>query len=258
MIQLDFKQLPNGGQHAVIVLNNPARSNSLTPEFLQSLNAALDRAISEQAALISLTAEGRNFSTGGDVRRFFEAAQADTALPYAQSVVPVLQGIILKLLSAPAIVICTARGAITGGACGFLFASDLAILSETAFVQPYYREVGFGPDGGWCALLPDLIGARRALSLQLQNTRITADHAASLGLADQTCPDSDLQQQHTQLVQHLDQAADIQALICAKQQIWNTERLTRIENMLAAETRDFMARIAQPTTLAGMQRFLTR
>jgi len=43
--------------------------------------------------------------------------------------------------------------------------------------------VGFSPDGGWTALLPELIGAARALAIQISNQRIGAQEAVALGLA---------------------------------------------------------------------------
>jgi 2-(1,2-epoxy-1,2-dihydrophenyl)acetyl-CoA isomerase len=67
------------GGVATLTLNRPERCNALTGELLDALNAALDR-LDDPCAVV-LRAEGRHFSTGGDVARFAEAVEAGRAAP---------------------------------------------------------------------------------------------------------------------------------------------------------------------------------
>src|SRR5699024_9698139 len=59
---------------------------------------------------------------------------------------------------------------------------DIAVAGDRASFAPWYTVVGFSPDGGWTALMPERIGRARALDVQLTNRRLDADEAHRLGL----------------------------------------------------------------------------
>lgn len=255
-VKVDETSLTSGHSHVGISLTSAERSNSLEPEILSQLADALDLAGERNAPFVSLRAEGRNFSTGGDVSTFFEASQAGSAEAYSDNVVGLLQQVIRRMLALPAIVLTGARGAITGGSAGLLFASDLVVLADDAFLQPYFSQVGFSPDGGWSALLPEHIGAGRALQIQLTNERLSAVEAHRLGLAQQIAPSDDVEQSLDELVVSLARDHDPAAMVAAKRLIWNEARLKRVHCGLEAELLSFKKHIATPATHAGMRRFL--
>ncbi|GAA6162299.1 enoyl-CoA hydratase-related protein [Pelagimonas sp. KU-00592-HH] len=226
------------------------RANALEPVFLDIIRAAMDRIEATAPRALVMTA-GRNFCSGGDVARFFEAVKAGQGKAYTQSVVPVLQEIVLRLTALPAPVVIAARGANTGGGCGFLFASDLAVIHPTTFVQPYYARVGFAPDGGWTALLPERIGAGPALAWLQEDARKSCADLRALGLASHV---SDTPE--AKAFSLLDDV-NLATLATAKTLVWDAERLARLDRRLKAETEAFFQRIDQPDTLQGMTAFLT-
>ncbi len=248
--------LESGRVATEIKLTHAGRSNSLTPELLKDLAAALSDPATTDAPFIFLTAEGQNFSTGGDVARFRDAVRGEFALTYAEEVVGLLHDVIMQLLRARSIIVTAAQGAITGGSFGLIAASDAVVLSDDAFLQPYYREVGFAPDGGWTAILPDLIGAKRALGAQLFNTRIRAETALALGLADRVCSTDELRDQALAAIGSMDAAAGCDALARAKALVWDDARLAAVESRLAAEKVAFCERIVLPETYAALDKFL--
>lgn len=167
---------------ARLTLNRPERHNSLIPALLNSLNADLDRIASDRnIRAVVLQATGRSFSTGGDVAGF-HAVPRDQRRDYAEGLVGSLNRAILALLRLPVPVIGRIHGPLTGGSLGLLLACDLAAITPQAFIQPYYTQVGFSPDGGWTALLPARIGTQRAREIQLLNQRVPAQEALQLGL----------------------------------------------------------------------------
>ncbi len=167
---------------ARLTLNRPERHNSLVPALLDSLNADLDRiAADRNIRAVVLQASGRSFSTGGDVAGF-HAVPRDQRRAYAEGLVGSLHRAILTLLHLPMPVIGRIHGAVTGGSLGLLLACDLAAITLQAFIQPYYAQVGFSPDGGWTAMLPGRIGTQRAREIQLLNQRVSAQEALQLGL----------------------------------------------------------------------------
>lgn len=251
-----MRALPSGRTLCAIRLEHAARTNALNPELLASLSDALDAATDEGAMFIHLSAAGRHFSTGGDVGRFFQAHQAGMLDAYARDVVGRLQDLVARLLRLPAIVVTSAQGAITGGSAGLVFACDLVLLSEDAFIQPYYREVGFAPDGGWCALLPELIGPRRSLALQLTNRPVTAAQALDLGLAQQVVVTDKLEEAAQALLAGLDALPDADALVTAKRLTWDEARISRLEGRLNDEAEAFYERIGLERTVASMAAFI--
>lgn len=249
LITTCFADLPSGATCARLRLAAP-RANALEPGLLLALSEALDAAEKGRADVILLASAGRNFCSGGDVARFAEEVAAGRGVCYANKVVPLLQEIVLRLLSMPRLVALAGKGAITGGGAGLLFASDLAVLSPDAFVQPWYTVVGFAPDGGWTAILPERIGAGAAAGLQLTNRRLDAAAAQAMGLA--AAVDADPEARALALLSDV----NIDSAKATKRLIWDRARLRLVEARLKAETTAFRARIAQPDTVAGMARFL--
>ncbi len=175
---------------ARLTLNRPERHNSLVPALLDSLNADLDRIGGDRnIRAVVLQASGRSFSTGGDVAGF-HAVPLGERRAYAKGLVGSLNRAILTLLRLPVPVIGRIHGPITGGSLGLLLACDLAAITPQAFLQPYYTQVGFSPDGGWTAMLPARIGTQRAREIQLLNQRVSAQEALQLGLVT-ACVDAD-------------------------------------------------------------------
>lgn len=167
---------------ARLTLNRPERHNSLVPALLDSLNAGLERIASDRSLrAVVLQASGRSFSTGGDVAGF-QAVPRGQRRAYAEGLVGSLNRAILALLRLTVPVIGRIHGPLTGGSLGFLLACDLAAITPQAFIQPYYAQVGFSPDGGWTAMLPARIGTQRAREIQLLNQRVSAQEALQLGL----------------------------------------------------------------------------
>jgi 2-(1,2-epoxy-1,2-dihydrophenyl)acetyl-CoA isomerase len=242
--------LPDGTPGARMTMA-AKRANSLEPEFLKEMASALEQA-EQQGIKVLQICGGRNFSSGGDVREFHAASLRGEAATYASNVVPLLQTIIYRLISMKCLVVVAARGAITGGGAGLLFAADLAVLAPDAFVQPYYSKVGFAPDGGWTALLPERMGAGKALEWLQSDRRLSAQDLQDAGLA--TTVSDTPEQTSLELVSD----GPIGARLTAKALIWDEARRAAIHARLEAETVAFLERIGRPDTVLGMSRFLER
>jgi len=170
------------GPVATITLNRPERHNSLVPEMLSELLDAIAVCESEPGArVLVMRAAGRSFSTGGDLRGFRE--HADDSARYASELVGLLNDTIIRLYDGRLPVITVVDGQVTGGAIGLVLAADVVLVTDRASFTPYYVEAGFSPDGGWTAILPDIIGRTRAATVQLLNRSISAEQALRWGLA---------------------------------------------------------------------------
>ncbi|MGB7451014.1 MAG: enoyl-CoA hydratase/isomerase family protein [Lysobacterales bacterium] len=252
---LDTEQLVTlrrQGKIAIVSLNRPTRHNALVPELLSRLLQVLEHQDCQDAAVVILRAEGRSFSTGGDLSGFQD--HRETIGDYAQELVGKLNQVILTIYTHPAVMVCAVHGQVTGGAIGLLLASDRVIIRRGASITPYYSLVGFSPDGGWTALLPDIIGRQQCMNWLAGNTSKDADTCLALGLVHQV----------------VENDCDASALDWAKivaghktHSITRTRKLlnTNIEHLrhrLEAERESFVSQVQTRQALDGIDSFLRR
>lgn len=240
----------------LITLNRPHRHNSLVPELLESLNRDIAIAAGAGLKALVLRANGRSFSTGGDVAAFFETAASERGA-YAGRIVGALNRAILALLDLNVPVVGRVHGPVTGGSLGLVLACDLVAVTPAAFFQPYYVDLGFSPDGGWSAILPDRIGAAKAGMVQLLNRRISAAEAIEWGIATALVEPGELDSTIATWLETLATKVP-SALACTKARLMPPERRAALAAGLEAERRSFVAQITNTAAHEGMARFLRR
>lgn len=251
LVHLDWRE-----GAAWLTLDRPGRGNALVPELLAALRAGIAEARQAGAGALVLTGRGRAFSAGGDVARFAALADdRDALVDWSREIVGALNAAILDLLAFPMPVIAALNGPVTGGSAGLMLAADMVVMSEGAFLQPYYAQMGFAPDGGWTALLPARIGTARALEVQYLNQRLTAADCLRLGLASETCPPAELEARVTALVAAL-AGMDPGTLAMTRANVWSEERRAVVSGALQRELDGFLALIARPQTRERMRTFL--
>ena len=172
---------------ATLTLNRPQRHNSLIPEMLEALLSALQTIeANEDVKVVVLQANGRSFSTGGDVKAFY--LQRANLEAYANEIVGLLNKVIMAMMHLSVPVVTAVHGIVTGGSLGLVLAGDIVLIAPKATITPWYSVVGFSPDGGWTAMLPAIIGAQRTASILMQNSAITAKKAVRWGIAGRIVP----------------------------------------------------------------------
>ncbi|MCT4610358.1 MAG: enoyl-CoA hydratase/isomerase family protein [Pelagimonas sp.] len=247
-IALNTIDLPGGDPCFCIQMQAP-RANALEPDFLSDLHRAFD-ALERSGIKKALLTGGRNFSSGGDVGRFHEASERGDVQRYATQVVPVLQELVMRMIELPVLTAAALQGAATGGSAGLIFASDLVAASHNAFVQPYYGVMGYAPDGGWTATLPELIGAGAAQGWLLANHRFDAEDLLRLGLVQSITEDP------RDAALALLGAVETGSALATKSMIWNDSRKAAVSKALDAETQAFLNLIDRDETRARMTHFL--
>ena len=235
----------------IISLNRPERSNSLVPELLTGLRSALVDVAASDARAVVLAAEGPVFSTGGDVWGFWE--HRDNLEAYASDLVGTLNEVMLAMITLPQPIVTPVQGMVTGGSLGLVLASDVVLMSPGAIIRPWYGTVGFSPDGGWTALLPRIIGPRRAAGVLLSDDTISASDAVAWGLAYEVVPDQEL------LVAAMRYASVIEGLVPGA--VGRAKRLlagdaAEVATGLEAERMQFVEQVVTDEARSGMARFL--
>lgn len=234
---------------ATVTLNRPDRHNALVPELLSALVSQLEAVASDtNVRAIILTARGRSFSTGGDIAGF-DAHRHDLAA-YAREIVGLLNEAMLTMMRISQPVVAAVHGAVTGGSLGLVLASDQVVAAPIASFTPWYSVVGFSPDGGWSALLPDRIGRTRASSVLFSNTTITAEQALEWGLVDEIAYDAGAGARSAAL-----RLAEMKTR--AVKRALNAD-LESIADALERERELFVDQVVTPESIAGIDAFLNQ
>lgn len=239
---------------ATVTLARPAMHNALVPELLLDLCVALETAgRRDDVRCVLLAAEGEAFSIGGDMRRF-EAMMAGPQLrAYSAELVGLLNQAMLTLLRLPQPVVVALHGLVTGGSLGLVLAADLVVAAHSAKIKAHYASAGFSPDGGWTALLPRLVGARRAAAGLLLNRTIDAAGALAMGLVTDVVPQRDVGRAAEAAAARI-AGAPVTTMRNAKRLVWGD--LAPIEAALEAERLAFIEAIGGDEARAGVPRFL--
>lgn len=158
--------------------------NILTREVLGRLRAELAAlAVESRLRVLLLSAAGKHFSAGADVREHLPPEHA--------ALIPEFMDTIAMLEAFPLPVVAAVQGRCLGGGFELVQAADIVVAGEGAvFGQPEIL-LGVIPPGA-CALLPARVGRGAAAELVYGGDPITAAEAARVGLVRRVVPDGDL------------------------------------------------------------------
>ena len=237
---------------AAITMQRAHRHNTLVPSFVDELRQAFAQADSaDDVRAVLLAAEGSTFSTGGDVRGFWD--HRDDLESYARATVGGLHALMVEMLRMPKPIVAAVHGMVTGGSIGLVLASDIVLVAPEASFTPWYSVVGFSPDGGWTALLPGLIGKARTADVLHTNRTIQADEAVAWGMASRIVEASDLSSEALR-TSHEIAAGKENAQASIKQLL--ASDLDAIADRLAEEEDRFVEQILSEEAAGGMASFL--
>ena len=186
--QTDTVKLETRGDVAIAWLAN-APMNSISPQVIQDLGTVWRR-INEEGrvrALVIASAIPVVFSAGADIKAFTKMDEAAGAELIDQG-----HGLLRDFGRSSVVTIAAVNSLAFGGGCELAMACDFRIAAESAsFGQP---EVNLGiiPGFGGTQRLPRLVGAAKALEMNLAGDEITAAEAAAFGLVNRVVPDHEL------------------------------------------------------------------
>jgi methylglutaconyl-CoA hydratase len=177
------------GAIATIVLNRPARANTINMSLTVELNDALEALDSDpDVACILVTGAGdRHFCGGADLREIEgmiteEGVTGDPRRDFIRHI---------EQVSKP--VIAVINGAAMGGGCEIALACDFRIMVDDAKIG--LPEIRFGalPGAGGTQRLPRLIGLAAAKEMILIGAPLNAEEALRTGLVNAVAPRAELQ-----------------------------------------------------------------
>ena len=240
---------------ARITLANPASYNAIDREVTQAVRAAAVQCeVTPGLRCVLLSAEGKQFSVGGDLREFVrERAQIQS---HIREMTIDFHAAIAILNRLPVPLVAAVNGLAAGGGVSLVCMTDLAIASRSSKFNFAYTRSGLTPDGGATYFLPRLVGPQRAFDILATNPTLSAETAQRMGLiarvVDDALFDTEVEQLVTQLAAMPSNAVGrLKGLL--RQSLRNS-----LAEQLELEGSAIAALAATPETLATLDAFLAK
>ena len=197
---MDYNQIlyEQRGSLAALTINRPEKHNAISLETLDELQAAVNRAGSDDSVktLCISGAGGKAFASGSDLE---EVVHRD----FKKALEPIVQGLADQLERLPKPTIAAIDGICMGGGLEVALGCDLRIATpESRFATPE-GKLGIIPGGGATARLPRIVGRGWGMEMLLMGDPIDAERALSIGLITRIVPRDQLMNEVDRMADHL-------------------------------------------------------
>jgi 2-(1,2-epoxy-1,2-dihydrophenyl)acetyl-CoA isomerase len=243
---------------ATITLNRPEVLNalnlSMTEELVRVIQMCKD---DDNVRALIITGAGRDFCAGGDMKAAWQHIQAggDPRHFFRDLTVPLHRAIAdIRLIEKP--VIAGINGSIGGAGMSLAAACDLRLAAESAKFRQAYTSMALVPDGGWTLIVPQIIGAAKAMELILVDPVLDARQALALGFVHEVVPNDKLQERTRELTIQL--AHGSTTAFGGAKALVNAALFPMLETQLERERQQLMAQGGTKDFLERLSAFLQR
>jgi enoyl-CoA hydratase/3-hydroxyacyl-CoA dehydrogenase len=241
-------KLETRGDVAIVWLAN-GQMNAIAPQVIADLGAVWEKVKgSDVRALVIASANPLLFSAGADIKAFTRLDEAG-----GRELAASAHALMRDLGRAGVATIAAVNGLAFGGGCELAMACDVRIAAQSAlFGQPEIK-LGLIPGFGGTQRLPRLVGANKALEMNLVGDAIGADEAYEYGLVNRVAIDHELLDTALQWARKLAGQAPV-ALAKIKAVSGHADLDAGIE----AEKRAFSEALASEDAREGIAAFLAK
>ena len=166
-----------------IVLNRPEAANALDSAAGKALADAIMQATRADIGAVLISANGKQFCAGGDIREFVEHREHLDRL--VQEMLDQLHPAILALATLPVPVISAVQGPLGGAGISVALCADIVLASSAMKLRGGYSAIGLSPDLGASYYLARRAGAVRAKNILMTNRSVSADQCLAWGIVDE-------------------------------------------------------------------------
>lgn len=185
---------------ATVRLDRPETGNALDIPMTRAFGDAIRDVENSDVGALIITGTGWLFCSGGDVRAM---AAAPDRPAFLAELAALLHEALTRLRSLTVPIIAAVNGTAAGAGLALVLSSDIVIASRDARFLWAYGEIGLSPDGGVTALLPQIIGVRRAALVALTGQSLSATQALEWQLVTDVCDPSALDERAAEIAGHL-------------------------------------------------------
>lgn len=167
----------------VITMNRPEALNALSLQLTKDLEAAVQKAIADEARSIIITGNGRAFCSGGDLREMKKIGEAEGRIEaFLEAPLKALHDLILLIRETPIPFVAAVNGVCAGAGTNLALACDLVTAADDASFNEAFVRIGLSPDCGGTFFLPRAIGEKLAAELFMTGETVSAERAAQFGM----------------------------------------------------------------------------
>jgi len=195
---------------AELVLNQPARLNTMTPTFFPALRDTVQQLDDAGATrVLLLRSTGKHFCAGMSLDVFggdftlLDARDPRARLNF-QLGLRRLMACFDTLEAARFPVVCAVQGGCIGGGLDLALACDIRLCTADAFFTVQEIHIGMAADLGSLQRLPKVVPQGIARQMAFTGERLDAARALTAGLVNAVLPDADALRDHAlQLARHI-------------------------------------------------------
>lgn len=190
------------GRLARLTLHRPEAKNALRPAEWQQLASHLHEIKQRpDVRVVLICGSGGAFSSGGDLKTMPERL----ALPIAVRREQLLRDgqVIQTLYDLDLPVVASIPGVCMGAGLSLALACDLRICVDTAAFGAVFHRVGLSADFGLSWLLPQAVGASKAMQMLMTAAVLSAHEAKSAGIVHEVVPAAELETATIKLCEQL-------------------------------------------------------
>ncbi len=246
----DFVIQEKRGALLLLSLNRPDKLNALSPQLLEALAAALEKADKNRdLRVVIIQGLGRAFAAGADISVMANASPID-----------ILQGGTRdswkRIWATNLPIIAAVNGFAYGGGCELALSCDLIVAGENAlFAQPEIK-LGIIPGAGATQRLAKAIGPNRAMEVILTGESVASKELHAAGLINRLVPDERVLEEALELAEIIAQRPAV-AVRLARQAIrYGTEHT--MKEGLEMERRNYLMLYDTEDQKEGMAAFLEK
>lgn len=176
---------------ARVVLTQADRGNPIDGSFARDLcDLSVKLATNAEVRAVLLTADGRFFSVGGDIRSFVKDRNAlpGIVLDWTAMLHPAISR--FQKMNAP--IVCAVHGDVAGGSVSLAAMSDFLFAAEGVKFTAAFSMIGYCADSGSTISLSNRMGLSRAKRFLILSETLTAEEAEATGLVDYVVPAEEL------------------------------------------------------------------
>jgi len=246
------------GSVATIALNRPEILNAIDLSMAEALVRAIQSCADEdEVGAVIVTGTGRGFCAGGDMKAAWAHIQdGGNVSDFFRDLTIRLHRAItdLRMLRKPVI---AAVNGVTGGAgISLAAACDLRLAAESAKFKQAYTSIGLVPDGGWTAIVSQILGPANATKLLLMDPLLDAKQALALGLVHEIIQDDNLLERTRQVAAKL--AGGPTTAFGRAKALLNAALLPMLETQLERERQCIIAQCGTADFLEGLHAFVEK
>jgi 2-(1,2-epoxy-1,2-dihydrophenyl)acetyl-CoA isomerase len=222
------------GDVSIIKLNRPDALNAISLQLTRDVDQAIHLAITDGARAIILTANGRAFCSGGDLREMRSMWEKEGRIEaFLEAPLAALHDLIRLIRETPIPFVAAVNGICAGAGTNLALACDLVVAADNASFNEAFVKIGLTPDCGGTFFLPRAIGEKLAAELFMTGESVSAERAAQFGMINRVVPADDLLVDALMLAKQLAQAPT--AGIGRIKRLINASFSSSLEQQLALE-----------------------